>query len=151
VKITLLLVGSCIVFVSIMGYFDTPSIISQMAHSIIGANIGSTSSSSPVTTLSMLHSMGYPSRSVVVPIMQDSFIGLAIVGIGMAGFGTIAKNRKMQFTSLVLEEQDKKIHDDSKTIEKPQTSLRILQERLAKGEITSSEFQRLKELLDDQR
>ena len=83
--------------------------------------------------------------------MQDSFLGLAIVGIGMAGFGTIAKNRKMQFTSLVLEEQDKKIHDDSKTIEKPQTSLRILQERLAKGEITSSEFQRLKELLDDQR
>ena len=148
-KITLLVVGLCIVFVSILGYLDAPSIISQMVHSIIITNTGSTSSSSPITTSSMLHSMGYPSRSVVVPIMQDSFIGLAIVGIGMAGFGTIAKNRKRQFTSQVSEEQDKKIQNDSKTSEMPQTSLRILQERLAKGEITSSEFQRMKKLLDD--
>jgi uncharacterized membrane protein len=149
-KIILLVVGSCIAFVSILGYFDAPSIISQMVHSIMGVNTGSTSSSSPITTSSMLHSMGYPSRSVVVPIMQDSFLGLAIVGIGMAGFGTIAKNRKRQFmTSPVSEEQDKKIQENSKTGEMPQTSLRILQERLAKGEITSSEFQRMKKLLDD--
>ena len=94
--------------------------------------------------------MGYPSRSVVIPIMQDSFLGLAIVGIGMAGFGAIAKNRKRQFmTSPISEEQDKKMQENPKTDEMPQTSLRILQERLAKGEITSSEFQRMKKLLDD--
>jgi uncharacterized membrane protein len=52
-------------------------------------------------------------------------------------------------TSPVSEEQDKKIQENSKTGEMPQTSLRILQERLAKGEITSSEFQRMKKLLDD--
>ncbi len=92
----------------------------------------------------MLHSMGYPSRSIVVPIMQDSFIGLAIVGIGMIGFGVITKNFKKQFATKPSLDKNK-VHKNSEHVdEKPQSSLNILQERLAKGEITSSEFQRLK-------
>lgn len=148
-KITPLVIGSCIVFVSILGYFDTPSIISQMVHGIIRTGTGASHDSSPVTTSSMLRSMGYPPRSIVVPIIQDSFIGLAITGIGMAGFGIMSKGLKKQFhaESPGKEQGKTALGEDATRAKEEPSSLRILQERLARGEITSSEFHRLKRLL----
>lgn len=151
VKITLLVIGACIVFVSILGYFDTPSIISQIIHAVIRTGTGTVSGSSPVTTSSMLRSMGYPTRSTVVPLIQNSFLGLAIVGIGITGFGIMSKNLKKQFhAEPPAENDDKKTagNEFSNTKKGEQSSLRILQERLAKGEITSSEFLRLRRLLE---
>ncbi len=151
-RIALVIIGLCLVLISIPGYLDTPNLMSQMIHSFTGSFTGSIPGTSGG---SMLHQMGYPSRTVIIPLIQYSFVGLAVVGIGFVGFGSVAKKIPKQFTvKLVTEEPEevKEFHTDTQpTDERTQTnlrSLRILQERLAKGEITSSEFQNLKRLLE---
>ena len=154
-KLKLLVIGFFVVLISILGYVDTPILISKMVHAMMNSMVASAPGSSSITTSSMLHSMGYPSRSTVVTIMQYSFLGLVIMGIGMMMFGAVTKKHKKQFTvELVTDEQHemKESHTNSQSMdEKLQTiphGLRILQERLAKGEITSKEFQRLKGFLE---
>ncbi|TSA17405.1 MAG: SHOCT domain-containing protein [Nitrosopumilales archaeon] len=151
-RIALVIIGLCLVLISIPGYLDTPNLMSQMIHSFTGSFTGSIPGTSGG---SMLHQMGYPSRTVIIPLIQYSFVGLAVAGIGFVGFGSVAKKIPRQFTvKLVTEEPEKvkEFHPDTQpTDERLQTnlrSLRILQERLAKGEITSSEFQNLKRLLE---
>jgi len=148
------MIGICLVLVSVPGYLDTPSLMSQMIHSFMSSMTGP---SVPGTNGgSMLKQMGYPSRTVVIPLIQYSFVGMGVVGIGFVAFGAIAKKVKKQFeVKLVAEEQQETVKEISTERqpkdEKLQTnlhSLRILQERLAKGEITSSEFQRLKKFLE---
>ena len=155
----MIIAGVCLVFISIPGYLDTPSFMSQMIHSFSSSMTGSIPGTGGG---SILHQMGYPSRTVIIPLIQYSFIGLAVAGIGLTAFGTVAKKIPGPVTvKLVAEETEKmeKVHTNSQTTEqgaritdeRTQTnlrSLRILQERLAKGEITSSEFQNLKKLLE---
>lgn len=159
-RIGLVMIGACLVIISIPGYLDTPSMMSQMIHSFTSSMTGSI----PGTTGgSMLHQMGYPSRTVIIPLIQYSFVGLALVGIGFAAFGAVAKKIPKQVTvKLVTEEPDivkdhtssevEETHTSSKiTDESTQTnlrSIRILQERLARGEISSSEYQNLKRLME---
>jgi len=127
--------------------------MSQMIHSFMSSMTGS---SVPGTSgSSILKSMGYPSRTVVIPLIQYSFVGLGAVGIGFIAFGAIAKKIKKQFEmKLVAEEHEtvKEIHSEPQSkdekIQSNLRSLRILQERLAKGEITSNEFQKLKKFLE---
>ena len=147
------MIGLCLVLISVPAYLDTPNLISQMIHSFTGSFTGSI----PGTHGSILHQMGYPSRTVIIPLIQYSFLGLAVAGIGLAGFGSIAKKVSKQVTvKLVAEESEEteriEVPPSSQiTDERTQTnlrSLRILQERLAKGEITSNEFQNLKKLLE---
>jgi uncharacterized membrane protein len=153
VRIIPLIIGLCLVLISVPGYLDTPALMSQMIHSFMSSMTGS---SIPGTGGgSILKQMGYPSRTVVIPLIQYSFVGLGAVGIGFIAFGAIAKKVKKQFEmKLVAEEQEtiKEIHTEpSPKDERLQTnlrSLRILQERLAKGEITSNEFHKLKKLLE---
>jgi uncharacterized membrane protein len=146
------MIGLCLVLISIPGYLDTPNLMSQMIHSFTSSFTGSIPGTSGG---SMLHQMGYPSRTVIIPLIQYSFVGLAAIGIGFAGFGSVAKKIPKQVAvKLVTEEPEKvkEVHTSTQiTDERTQTnlrSLRILQERLAKGEITSSEFQNLKRLLE---
>lgn len=147
----LVIIGVCLVFISIPGYLDTPNLISQMIHSFTGSITGSIPGAGGG---SMLHQIGYPSRTVIIPLIQYSFVGLAIAGIGLVGFG-VARNVPKQITMKLVAEEPEKINKvptcSQITDERTQTnlrSLRILQERLAKGEITSNEFQNLKRLLE---
>ena len=117
--------------------------MSQMIHSFMSSMTGS---SIPGTGGgSILKQMGYPSRTVVIPLIQYSFVGLGVVGIGFVAFGALAKKVKKQFEmKLVAEEHEtvKEIHTEpqpkDEKIQSNLRSLRILQERLAKVEITSS-------------
>jgi len=151
-RILLLAIGACLAVISIPGYLDSPSIISQMIHSFTSTMTGSIPGTNGG---SMLKQMGYPSRTVVIPMIQYMFAGLGVAGVGIAIFGIVAKKIPKQVkVKLVTEEPEKvkEIHMDSPSIdENAKTnlrSLRILQERLAKGEITSSEFQNLKRFLE---
>ena len=156
-RLSLVMAGLCLVIISIPGYLDTPSFMSQMIHSFTSSMTGSIPGTSGG---SMLHQMGYPSRTVIIPMIQYSFIGLAVAGIGITVFGTVAKKIPKQVAvKLVTESEIKEISTGPKIADQnthavdegTQTnlrSLRILQERLAKGEITSSEFQNLKRLLE---
>ena len=150
-----MIIGSLVVLISIIGYVDAATLISQMVHSMMSSFVGSTPGSFPITTSSMLHSMGYPSKSTVVLFMQYSFVGLAIAGIGMMVHGAVAKNFKKQFTVELdtdepyeikksytnFQPMDEKLQANSKAISR-------LQERLANGEIRTDEFERIKKFLE---
>lgn len=150
-RIKPLIIGLFLVLISVPGYLDTPALMSQMIHSFMSSFSGSIPGTSGG---SMLHQMGYPSRSVIIPIIQYSFVGLAFTGVCFVIFGAVAKNISKQVTVKLVAEETEKVKVPTSTQftdERTQTnlrSLRILQERLAKGEITSSEFQNLRKFLD---
>ena len=145
-----IIIGSLLMIVSIPTYLYSPHFLSLAVHSFFR----SMSNGGTINT-SILHQMGYPSMSAVIPIIQYSVIGMAAAGIGFVLFGFVAKKiPKKVVVKLVTEvsDKEKEVHIDSKpTDEKIQTnlrSIRILQERLAKGEISSSEFLNLKRFLE---
>ena len=167
-RIRHVIIGLVLVLISVPGYLDTPTLMSQMVHYMMGSMMGSSSGSIPgAGSGSILKQMGYPSRSTVVPLIQYSFVGLALTGLGFIVFGIIARKVSSQVTvNLVTDdgkgpEKVEDVREVKKTKEvhsSPQftdegvkidnRSLKILQERLAKGEITVNEFQNLKRLLE---
>jgi uncharacterized membrane protein len=150
-RIKPLMIGLCLVLISVPGYLDTPTLMSQMIHSFTSSFTGSIPGTS---SGSMLHQMGYPSRTVIIPLIQYSFVGLAAVGVGFVIFGAVAKKIPKQVTVKLVAEEAEKVKVPTSlqfTDERTQTnlrSIRILQERLAKGEITPSEFQNLRKFLE---
>ena len=151
-KLKLVIIGIVIATSSAILYVKTPSLISQMVHSMMSM-AGPSTSSSTFNTSGMLHAMGYPSRTVVIPIMQSSFIGFGIMGLIMTIYGMAAKKYKRQFVAKSSPDQEHE-KEESHAKSQPDNSqknykaLSKLQERLANGEITTSEFERIKKLLD---
>lgn len=151
-RIILVIIGIAIAAFSMIGYVYTPVAISQVAHSMLG--MAGSSSSSSFSTSSMLHSMGYPSRTAIIPAMQYSFIGLEVAGMGLTFYGFIAKKpvKKAPVKKIAKEPGAEESPANSQpTNENSQTNysaIRRLQERLANGEITASEFERIKKLLE---
>jgi putative oligomerization/nucleic acid binding protein len=164
-RIRPIIIGLFLVLISVPGYLDTPTLMSQMVHYMMGSMTGGHIPGAEGG--SILRQMGYPSRSTVVPLIQYSFVGLALTGLGFMFFGAIAKKISSQVT-VNLVSKDAKKPEESEKVEKVEKvkeihsstqfadersqtnnrSLRILQERLAKGEITANEFQNLKRLLE---
>jgi len=150
-RIKPLVIGLCILLISIPGYQLTPTLVSQFVHMFLG----SMAISSGGGASSMLHQMGYPSRSAVVSILEFSFAGLALVGACFTVFGSVAKKIKKQVTVKLVTEQPDQVNmaqiDSPPKYIKPKVNhhtLAILQDRLASGEITADEFQRLRTLLE---
>ena len=149
----LVIIGIALAVLSMIGYVYTPVAISQVAHSMLG--MAGSSSSSSFSTSAMLHSMGYPSRSTVIPAMQYSFIGLEVAGMGLTFYGFIAKKpvKKVVAKKNANKEpgagespaNSQPTNENSTT---NHSAIRRLQERLANGEITASEFERIKKLLE---
>ncbi len=94
-------------------------------------------------------------------MMQYTFMGLEIAGAGLLLVGAIGKKKipKQPVPKVVAES---KVITEPQIVTEPQKespplsadkqvnlrSLRILEERLAKGEITPNQFQSLKKLLE---
>ncbi len=151
-KLKLVIIGIVIATSSAILYVKTPSLISQMVHSMM-VMAGPSTSSSSFNTSSMLHAMGYPSRTVVIPIIQSSFIGFGIMGLIMTIYGMAAKKYKRQFVAKSSPDQEPGTEEPTANSQpdnpqKNYKALSKLQERLANGEITTSEFERIKKLLD---
>ncbi|MBI3639458.1 MAG: SHOCT domain-containing protein [Thaumarchaeota archaeon] len=163
-RIRPVIIGLVLVLISVPGYLDTPTLMSQMVHYMMGTMTGSIPGAG---SGSILKQMGYPSRSTVVPLIQYSFVGLALTGLGFMVFGAIARKITSQVTVNLMTgdakepekveevkemKKIKEIHTSpqftDERIQIDNRSLRILQERLAKGEITANEFQNLKRLLE---
>ena len=143
----MIIIGLVLLIVSVPTYLYSPNFLSQAVH----AYFRSMSGGSTMNTSAILHQMGYPSMSAVIPVIQYSVIGMAVVGIGFVFFGFVAKKIPKQFAVKLVTESDKVNAKTQSYDERTQTnhsSLGILQDRLAKGEITSSEFLSLKKLLE---
>ena len=152
----ILVIGAVIFALSIIGYMAfTPGFTSKMMSSFMPSTTGS--GNSQFETTRMLTQMGFPSFETIDSAMQFSSLGLAIAAVGVMVFGTIAKKKiPKKIPAKTKTESDVTIEKPVETKEKPQDmtmkenlrAIRILQERLAKGEITPQEFSDLKRFLE---
>ncbi len=132
--------GIILIFVAILGYEISPDFIIKGMNSFTsGAD-----SSSPFSS-SLLSQMGIPSAAEMSILVQYCFIALAVAGAGTLIFGIVAKVPKQETIKMIgIETNVQK----PKNKENHDKALRLLKERLAKGEISSSEFVDLKDLLE---
>jgi len=103
-------------------------------------------SSSSVMASSIFQQMGIPTTQEIDKWIHYSFAGLAVAGVLPVLFGIFAKKKtQKQFSNIDT--------DLNHIIPVPQEdpslkSIRILKERLARGEITPYDFIHLKKLLE---
>ena len=132
-----------------------PGFSSKMMSSFMPTMTGSADSQFQTTRL--LTQMGVPSFETIDKTIRFSSLGSAFAGVGIIVFGTIAKKKiPKKIPAKTKTELDVTIEEPVETTEKPQDktmkenlkTIRILQERLAKGEITPKEFADVKRFLE---
>ncbi len=102
--------GIVLAVVSIPSYYYAPNFLTQAARNFVSSMTAGNSLSS----VSMLHQMGYPHLSVVIAAIQYLLIGLVFTGICFAIFGFLAKKRSNPMTlKIVSNEQHEESHVDS--------------------------------------
>lgn len=125
------------------GYYMSPGYISDTVDKLTGGN------TSHSMTSNFLSQMGIPSVETMMDIARYSSVGLGVAGLGLMIFGIVTRNSKPQIFVESLETNPLDPSDKADTSAKPK-ALWVLQERLAKGEITSRQFKNLKRLLEEQ-
>ena len=136
----LVIIGSVLVIIGIVGYFDSSNLMSKYMGSF-----AVTPNSSGIAS-SVFQQMGFPPIEEIDKWIHYSFAGLAVAGVFPVLFGIFAKKE--------IQKQFSEINTDlNHIIEEPleDTSLKsisILKERLARGEITPYDFVHLKKLLE---
>jgi uncharacterized membrane protein len=138
VKLRIIIIGIIFVLFAIPGYTILPSVITHETNNLTGGNL-----QSPLTK-AMLAQMGIPSIDTIIKLTQYCFVGLAVAGLGIIVLGVLSKKIPKQTPIKVQREPSSEVPDEGNPNE-----LRLLQERLAKGEISSSQYQNLKKLLED--
>ena len=118
----------------------SPGYITETVDKLTGGN------ASHSMTSSFLSQMGIPSVEEMIEIAHYSLLGIGVAGVGLTIFGAIIKNTKKEIFMQSIEEESL---DATETPSMPK-ALWVLQERLAKGEITSRQFKNLKRLLEEQ-
>ena len=103
--------GIILAIISIISYFYAPNFLSQAARNFVSSMTGGNAMSS----VSMLHQMGYPHLSVVIAATEYLLIGLIFTGICFTTFGMMAKKiSKPMVVKVVAEEQFVESRSDSK-------------------------------------
>ncbi len=131
-----------------VGYFYAPNPMSHFISSFTGS-----SGPNPMAA-DILGRIGIPPIETVDQMFHYTFAGSVTAGILIVVFGILLKKipKKIVLKSVIDKPDEKETQVFSRSPdEKMQTnlrSIRILQERLAKDEITSSEFQNLKRFLE---
>lgn len=119
------IVGGVLLYtISVISYYYAPHFLSDTAHSFVASMSGG----STMNGVSMLRQMGYPSLHVVITAFQYLSIGLAITGLGLVGFGLVAKKiPKPIAVKVAVDERFEKSYptpqpNGSKTAKRSQTS-----------------------------
>ena len=136
---------------SIIGYIESPDIINKTLSSFIAKD-------SPVGAEALLRQMGFPSIETIMQTVEYSSLAMSIAGIGMILLGGMAKKKEIKKVSTKVEKEDsgllQEVHDEivvkpkEKIFRENLRTLEVLQQRLAKGEITPAEFVNLKRYLE---
>ncbi len=89
-----------------------------------------------------------PSTQLIITFIQYLYAGLIVAGFGLIVFGVMSKKvSKLDKLNVHLESIKKSPEEKDADVK----TLFLLQERLAKGEITSSQYYNLKKLLEEKR
>ncbi len=142
-KSKIVLIGIAIILVAIPSYTIVPSGITHAMTKLTG---GDTTSSLNNQIFSQL---GIPPIDTIAKFIQYSFIGLIVAGLGITVFGAISKKIPKQPPVRLSIESVQRLEDDKEEKDANSKAVHLLQERLAKGEITSSQYQNLLKLLED--
>lgn len=129
--------GIVLIFFAVPGYVISPNVINTEINQLMGGNTDTR------LATSILSQLGIPPIDEMAKIAQYSFVGLGVVGAGVIIFGIISKKYKPQFARSKTESAH---HEDLKG---ESNVLGTLQDRLAKGEITPNQYQKLKRSLEE--
>lgn len=135
----ILAVGVALIIFAIPGYIIGPGFATKEINKLTGGTDTHMASS-------ILAQMGIPPIDEMFKITQYSFVGLGITGIGAIIVGAVAKKPKRQFAKSKTKSVDSVEYEDVQVKSNPSNTLK---ERLARGEITSSQYQNLKRLLEE--
>jgi uncharacterized membrane protein len=134
------MIGIFFVLVAIPSYSIVPTLFTGFMSKFSGGD-------SPTPMASQIFSqLGIPPIDAIVKYIQYSLIGLIVAGIFLMAFGIMAKKIQKQPSVALSVDSSQKIQEQENTNFK---ALHLLQERLAKGEITSSQYLSLKKVLED--
>ena len=152
-----LAIGIFLFGLSVFGYVMGPSMLSQMMNMFTPGGTGSVNSAG----IDPYKMMGIPRPEELAKMAQYSFLGLMFGGLGVLVFGAMAKKKpkkvapaqqlenEMALESQVHPQVHPQVKNDLVNSEPRhnQRTLAILEERLARGEITTKEYVNLKKLL----
>jgi uncharacterized membrane protein len=140
VRLKIIIIGIACVLFGIPGYTIIPSFIITEMDKLTGGN-----SLSPMSS-QILSTLGIPPIDTIALMVKYSFVGLVVAGLGIIFFGAVSKNIPKQVVAKLSIESNQKVH----SYEEPKSEvLDLLKERLARGEITSKQYQNLKKVLED--
>ncbi len=155
-----LAIGIFLFAIFLIGYVAGPSTINQMMGMFTP---GGTSSTSSTTGIDPYRMMGIPRPEEMAKMAQYSFLGLMLAGIGVTIVGVMSKKKppkkatpaqvveyrvvpESELQSQAQPSPKKEVVGDAESLQNQRT-LAILEERLARGEITTKEYVNLKKLL----
>jgi hypothetical protein len=140
VRFKIVMMGILFVFLAIPSYSIVPTLISGMMNKFTGGD-------SPTPMASQIFSqLGIPPIDTIIKFIQYSLIGLIVAGLLITAVGIMTKKPKEQPAVTLSIDSGQNIQEQENSNLK---ALHLLQERLAKGEITSSQYMSLKKVLED--
>ena len=150
-RITELIVGAIVLTASIFGYQNSGVIVGKIQDMIKYTTAAFFPNIASENQQQYLLQMGYPSVDSMTKITQIGFIATIVIGAVLLCIGLVAKRRVEKPLQNVTVET-KFIPDTIESIKSDKTpnakGLSILKERLARGEITEREFDKLRKFLE---
>ncbi len=141
-KFRIVIIGITFALLGMYAYRVIPPLITKAMNKL---TLGNEQSSMANQIFSQLGMPPIPSTPEIAAFVQYCCIGLAIAGVGIIIFGIVSK--KTRTTVKISLESAQRSQDDDTTLK----AINLLQERLAKGEITSSQYQNLRKMLEEKR
>jgi len=138
----LIIIGAIFVLFAIPSYIAVPHLITLEMSKLPWINSQSDLNNQ------IFAQLGFPPMppiNSIIIFIQYSIIGIIVAGLGIIAFGVISKKAVKQSALNLPIESTQRLQDE----EVNPKALHLLQERLAKGEITSSQFQNLKKMIED--
>lgn len=130
------------IFFAIPSYLILPTALQNELNKF---NVGGMASSMNNQIFTQL---GFPPLDTLEPAVKYLSIGMLVAGIAVLILGILLKSIPKQVTLNLNLEGDRKSPPPEEAAVK---AIELLQERLAKGEITSSQYQNLKRLMEEKR